>query len=47
MYYFLLTLLHTGVRVARKTYVIDMAEAVGAPWTPGRIPVWPPAEKPR
>ncbi len=24
--YFLLTLLHTGVRVGRKTYVIDMAE---------------------
>jgi hypothetical protein len=23
------------------------AEAAGAPWTPGRIPVWPPAEKPR
>jgi len=24
--YFLLTLLHTGVRVGRKTYVVDMAE---------------------
>lgn len=23
--YFLLTLLHTGVRVGRKTYVVDMA----------------------
>src|SRR5690606_783256 len=24
--YFLLTLLHTGVRIGRKTYVVDMAE---------------------
>ena len=26
MAYFLITLTHTGVRVARKTYVVDMAE---------------------